>query len=79
MTDQTIQNFLTILKGKPISDWKFPELEEFMEEIPVLYRYSDDKEACATLKSIYHRIVDYFKEKRGFTVYQKNFLDRIKK
>lgn len=77
--DQTIQNFLTYLRSKQPRDWPLVDIEVFLEEIPVFYRYCDDKETCAILKSAYYKLVDWVNEKRGFRQFTRNFLDRIKK
>lgn len=78
MTDQTIVNFLTIVKGKPLSDWSLTELEYFTDEIATLYRYCH-KDSCASLEYVYIKIVEWVNDKRGFIRYSKHYLSKIKR
>lgn len=77
--DQIIQNFITTLKSKQLKDHRRIDIEVFIDELPVLYRYCYDNEQCKILEMMYKKMVEYINGERGFTQYSIGYLDRVKK
>lgn len=68
-----VQNLVTKMKSKQLSEWDFDQLEEFAYAIGYMYTYIDptkDKQEKETLTMLYSKIAEWVNSnfKRGYSI-----------